>query len=47
MQYYKDIEKFIKGKKVFCGIDIHLNFGLFVFIVMESYWKKLTEKDQP
>jgi transposase len=28
MHYYKDIEKFVKGKKVFCGIDIHLNFWI-------------------
>jgi transposase len=24
MQYYKDIENFVKGKKVFCGIDVYL-----------------------
>jgi transposase len=31
MQYYKDIEKFIKGKKVFCGIDAHLKFWVICF----------------
>jgi len=25
MQYLKDIEKFVNGKTVFCGIDVHLN----------------------
>jgi transposase len=28
MQYYKDIENFVKGKKVFCGIDVHLKFWI-------------------
>jgi transposase len=31
MQYYKDIEKFYKGKKVFCGIDVHLKFWVVCF----------------
>lgn len=31
MQYYKDIENFIKGKKVFCGIDMHLKFWVVCF----------------
>ena len=25
MRYYKNIKEFVKGKKVFCGIDIHMN----------------------
>lgn len=31
MQYYKDIENFVKGKKVFCGIDMHLKFWVICF----------------
>jgi len=31
MQYYKDIENFVKGKKVFCGIDVHLKFWVVCF----------------
>ena len=31
MQYYKDIQKFVKGKKVFCGIDAHLKFWVVCF----------------
>jgi len=31
MQYYKDIENFVKGKKVFCGIDVHLKFWIVCF----------------
>ena len=31
MQYYKDIENFVKGKKVFCGIDVHLKFWIICF----------------
>jgi len=31
MQYYKDIENFVKGKKVFCGIDVHLKFWILCF----------------
>lgn len=31
MQYYKDMENFVKGKKVFCGIDVHLKFWVVCF----------------
>jgi transposase len=31
MQYYKDIENFVKGKKVFCGVDVHLKFWIICF----------------
>ena len=31
MLYYKDIENFVKGKKVFCGIDVHLKFWVVCF----------------
>ncbi len=31
MQYHKDIENFVKGKKVFCGIDVHLRFWVVCF----------------
>ncbi len=31
MQYYKDIENFVKDKKGFCGIDVHLKFWVVCF----------------
>jgi transposase len=31
MHYFEDRKNFVKGKKVFCGIDIHLNFWIVCF----------------
>ena len=31
MQYFKNMKDFIKGKIVFCGIDVHINHWSLCF----------------